>query len=153
VPPWVQYSTKPSNPQYPSIPLTAEEVVDLASAFELFGYWRLDIDSGHLFATEDICRIFGLPPTEGPLNLVTFTSRIHPDDMPVLMEIYERISQERLVYQNVYRVKSDGEGYKYVRSVGRFRDKPGTGGEIVGFTEECCPQTPAVTFSEPTAAE
>jgi PAS domain-containing protein len=128
--------------------LTAEEVVALASAFQLYGFWRLDIDTGLFFATPDVCRIFGLPPTEGPLNLVTVTSRIHPDDMPVLMQIYERASNERLMYQSIYRIRADSQDYKYVRSIGKFRDKPGTSGEVVGITHEFFAQTPAVTFAD-----
>ncbi|WP_117193601.1 PAS domain-containing protein [Rhizobium terrae] len=146
MPPWVQYTEKPSNTQYNEIPLSADEVVDLAAAFQFYGFWRIDLDTGHFFATEDVCHIFGLQPKKGPLDLVAITSRIHPEDMPVLMQIYERASQQRLTYHSIYRVRADDEDYKYVRSVGKFRDKPGTGGEVVGITYEFFAQNPVVTF-------
>ncbi|MGK6312497.1 PAS domain-containing protein [Neorhizobium sp. DT-125] len=128
------------------IGLSDTEVVELATAFRLYGFWRFDIDSGHLFATEDVSRIFGLEHREGPMNLVEIGARIHPEDMPLLMETFERASAGRLTYHNIYRIKSDAEHYKYVRSVGKFRDKPGTGGEVVGITYEFFAQRPGVTF-------
>jgi len=126
--------------------LSSEEVVELAAAFRLYGFWRIELDSGHFFATEDLCRIFGIEPQDGPINLMAITARIHPEDMPRLMETFERASAERLTYHNIYRIRTDVEDYKYVRSVGKFRDKPGTSGEVVGVTYEFFAQRPGVTF-------
>ncbi|MFB9948101.1 PAS domain-containing protein [Rhizobium puerariae] len=143
---WLQHLEKRLNTQYEKVGLSSDEAVNLAAAFRLYGFWRMEIDTGHFFATEDVCRIFGLEPQDGPINLVALIARIHPDDMPVLMEIYERASAERLTYHNIYRVKANAEDYKYVRTVGKFRDKPGTGGEVVGITYEFFEKSPGVTF-------
>ncbi len=35
-----------------------------------FGYWRVDIETGHFFGTEDVHAIFDLPYTPGVENLV-----------------------------------------------------------------------------------
>ncbi|WP_234811329.1 PAS domain-containing protein [Xaviernesmea oryzae] len=126
--------------------MSAEEVVELATAFRLYGFWRFDIETGHLFATEDVSRIFGIEHREGPMNLVEIGSRIHPEDMPLLMETFERASAGRLTYHNIYRIKSDAEHYKYVRTVGKFRDRPGSSGEVVGITYEFFERRPGVTF-------
>ena len=80
------------------------------------------------------------------MNLVEITSRIHPEDMPCLMETYERASGQRLTYHNIYRIRANAEDYKYVRTVGKFRDKPGTSGEVVGMTYEFFAHRPGVTF-------
>jgi PAS domain-containing protein len=143
---WVEHTEKRVNTQYREMGLSADEVIELASAFRFYGYWRIDLDTGHFFATEDVCRILGLEPKDGPLNMVAIIARIHPDDMPQLMETFERASGERLTYHNIYRVKADAERYKYVRSVGKFRDKPGTSGEVVGMTYEFFAERPGVTF-------
>lgn len=143
---WVQHTEKRVNTQYQQVGLSSEEVVELAAAFRLYGFWRIDLDSGHFFATEDLCRIFGIEPQDGPINLMAITARIHPEDMPRLMETFERASAERLTYHNIYRIRTDVEDYKYVRSVGKFRDKPGTSGEVVGVTYEFFAQRPGVTF-------
>jgi len=143
---WVQHTEKRVNTQYQQVGLSSEEVVELAAAFRLYGFWRIELDSGHFFATEDLCRIFGIEPQDGPINLMAITARIHPEDMPRLMETFERASAERLTYHNIYRIRTDVEDYKYVRSVGKFRDKPGTSGEVVGVTYEFFAQRPGVTF-------
>ncbi len=143
---WVQHTEKRVNTQYQQVGLSSDEVVELAAAFRLYGFWRIELDSGHFFATEDLCRIFGIEPQDGPINLMAITARIHPEDMPRLMETFERASAERLTYHNIYRIRTDVEDYKYVRSVGKFRDKPGTSGEVVGVTYEFFAQRPGVTF-------
>ncbi|MCC2610729.1 PAS domain-containing protein [Neorhizobium sp. Rsf11] len=143
---WVQHTEKRVNTQYQEVGLSPAEVVELASAFRLYGFWRIDLDTGHFFATEDLCRLFGLEPQDGPVNLMAITARIHPDDMPQLMETFERASAEKLIYHNIYRVRADAEDYKYVRTVGKFRDRPGTGGEVVGLTYEFFAQHPGATF-------
>jgi hypothetical protein len=143
---WVQHTEKRVNTQSQQVGLSSDEVVELAAAFRLYGFWRIELDSGHFFATEDLCRIFGMEPQDGPINLMAITARIHPEDMPRLMETFERASAERLTYHNIYRIRTDAEDYKYVRSVGKFRDKPGTAGEVVGVTYEFFAQRPGVTF-------
>ena len=146
MPQWVQYTEKRPNKQYREIGFATEELVDLVTAFRHYGFWRIDLDSGHFFGTEDIFHIFGMQPTHGPVNLVEMTGRIHPEDMPQILEIYERASSARLTYHTIYRVKADAEDYKYVRTIGKFRDKPGTGGEVVGITYEFFERRPGVTF-------
>ncbi|MGK9053850.1 PAS domain-containing protein [Neorhizobium petrolearium] len=143
---WLELARTDPNRQYEIIGLSAEEVVELAAAFRLYGFWRFDIETGHLFATEDVSRIFGIEHREGPMNLVEIGARIHPEDMPLLMETFERASAGRLTYHNIYRIKSDAEHYKYVRTVGKFRDKPGSSGEVVGITYEFFERRPGVTF-------
>ncbi|TCV74437.1 PAS domain-containing protein [Neorhizobium sp. R1-B] len=143
---WVQHAEKRVNTQYQQVGLSSDEVVELSASFRLYGFWRIELDSGLFFATEDVCRIFGMEPQEGPINLMAVTARIHPEDMPRLMETFERASAERLTYHNIYRVRTDAEDYKYVRSVGKFRDKAGSAGEVVGLTYEFFAQRPGVTF-------
>jgi hypothetical protein len=146
LPSWLEFARDTKKRQNEAAGLSDAEVVELAVVFRPFGFWRFDIDSGHLFGTEDISRIFGLEPQTGPINLVALGSKIHPDDMPLLMETFERASAGRLTYHNIYRVKSEGEAYKYVRSVGKYRAKPGTSGEVIGITYEFFERRPGVSF-------
>lgn len=127
--------------------VTDAEVVRLASAFREFGFFRIDLDTGHFFATSDICRIFGIPPTDGPVNMVELTAQIHPDDVPLLMESFERVSSVRGMYHNIYRVRAEN-GYKFVRSVGQFRAREGSSGEVVGITYEFFERVRSVAFAE-----
>lgn len=143
---WLEFARTSPNRQHDIMGLSDADVVELVTAFRLHGYWRFDVGTGHFFATEDVSRIFGLEHREGPMNLVEIGARIHPEDLPLIMETYERASADRLTYHNIYRVKSSAEHYKYVRTVGKFRRKPGTAGEVVGITYEFFERRPGVTF-------
>jgi len=128
--------------------LSETEIVELATAFRRFGFWRLDLGSGLFFASREIFKIFDMPFTEGPMNLIEVTSKIHPEDLAILMETFERSSSQRLGYHNTYRVRQETD-YKLVRSVAKYRDKPESdAGEIVGITYECLDSWQPVTFSD-----
>lgn len=128
--------------------MTESEVVELAQAFRLYGFFRIDLDSGHFFATPDVFRIFGMAFTSGPLNMVEFRSRIHPEDIPMLMESFERTCAEKQSYHNIYRALNVDDQYKFVRTVGKFRAKENGSGEIVGVTYEFFERLRTAAFSD-----
>jgi hypothetical protein len=130
-----------------SVGMTEREVVELVQAFRLYGFWSINLDTGLFRATPDVYRIFDMQPEDGRMNLVEFRERIHPDDLPILMECFERCSSLRQSYHMIYRIKR-GSGWKFVRTVGKFRDKPGTSGEIVGVTYEFFERLRTAAFSD-----
>jgi len=116
--------------------ISDRDIVTLVSAYRRFAIWRFDLATGHVFASAAAFDILGLDYTTGPMNMVAVTARIHPEDLPVLMETYERASKDCVGYHNLYRVR-DGESYKFVRSVAGFRRLPDCpAGEIVGVIYE-----------------
>lgn len=133
---WIEHSRKPYWPQHQAVGLNDIEVLELIASFRLCGYWRFDLDTGHLFGTPDFTEIFGMAPSSCPLNVVELSSTIHPDDLSVMMETFERASAARLTYHNLYRVKAANGLYKFVRSVGRFRTSAASQGEVIGMTYE-----------------
>jgi hypothetical protein len=143
---WIEYSRKPYEAQHRMVGLGDNEVLELVSSFRLCGFWRFDIDSGHFFGSPDYFQIFGMEHTTGPINLVKLSSLIHPDDLSSIMETFERASAARLTYHNLYRVKTDAENYRYVRSVGKFRPADTGQGDVVGMTYELFPQETTIGF-------
>ena len=105
------------------------------AAYRLFGFWRMNLETGHFFASEDVHQIFDLPYSEGPVNLTELMSRIHAEDRLLIAETFEQASLHRVGFHYVYRVDNGLGGYKMVRSVGKFRDDA-SGGGIVGITYE-----------------
>lgn len=114
--------------------ISDNEVIDLVTAFRAFGFWRMDLAAGLFYGTPDIFDIFGMEYRDGPINLVEFRDHIHPEDIPLLMESVERVSTGRRMYHTIYRVRGKGSAYKYVRTVGRYRETANGNGEIVGVT-------------------
>ena len=117
------------------IGITDAEIVRMLAAYRLFGFWRIDIETGHFFASEDVHTIFDLPYSDGPVNLAELMSRIHEEDRSLIAETFEQASLYRVGFHFVYRVDNRLGGSKLVRSVGRFRDDE-SGGGIVGITYE-----------------
>ncbi len=116
------------------IGISDAEIVALASAHRLFGFFRWELDTGHFYASADVFRIFGLTPSSSPMNLVDATASVHPDDLPVLMRAYEHSSATRADFHYIYRVADGNGGYRYIRTAGQFRDNGQA--EIAGITYE-----------------
>lgn len=117
------------------------------AAYRLFGFWRMNLDTGHFFASEDVHQIFRLPYTQGPVNLTELMSRIHQEDRLLIAETFEQASLHRVGFHYVYRVDNGLGGYKMVRSVGKFRDDA-SGGGIVGITYEFVEKLRIVGFED-----
>ncbi len=137
---WIEHSRKPYEAQNRLIGLSDTEVLELVGSFLLCGFWRFNIDSGHVFGTPEYCQIFDIEHSDGPLDLVRLSAAIHPDDLTVIMETFERASASRLTFHNLYRVRSGSSSFKFVRSVGKFRADDRGQGDVIGMTYEIFPQ-------------
>ncbi|MBY3035282.1 PAS domain-containing protein [Rhizobium laguerreae] len=131
------------------IGITDAEVVQMLAAYRLFGFWRIDIETGHFFASEDVHAIFGLSYSDGPVNLTELMSRIHEEDRSLIAQTFEETSRHGVGFHFVYRVDNRLGGYKLVRSVGRFRNDE-SGGGIVGITYEFVEKLRVVGFEDNT---
>jgi hypothetical protein len=119
--------------------LSVQDTLQLFMQFNRTGFWRFEIDTGHMFCCSQASAIFGIAATDGPLDMVALTARIHPDDLAVAMEGHEAAAAHRVAIHKTYRVVSQGNSYKLCCSVGYFREREGTGGDIVGITFEMPP--------------
>jgi hypothetical protein len=129
------------------IGVTDAEALTMFAAYRLFGFWRMNLETGHFFASEDVHQIFRLPYSEGPVNLTELMSRIHEEDRLLIAETFEQASLHRVGFHYVYRVDNGLGGYKMVRSVGKFRDDA-SGGGIVGITYEFVEKLRIVGFED-----
>ncbi|AYD01777.1 PAS domain-containing protein [Neorhizobium sp. NCHU2750] len=141
---WIEHSHKPYQAQHLLVGLSDREVLELVASFRLCGFWRFNVDTGHVFGTPEFCQIFGIDHSEGPLDLVRLSATIHPDDHAAMMETFERASAARLAYHNLYRVKTGTAKFKFVRSVGKFRANEDGEGDVIGMTYELFPQKSSI---------
>ncbi|AKH99332.1 PAS domain-containing protein [Hoeflea sp. IMCC20628] len=112
------------------------EIVGLMSCQHTVGYWRADLETGHVFWSSDIFTIFGLPFTKGPVDLPLANATVHPDDLPYMLELFERLAVDKTGFHYVLRLKNDQGGHKFVRTVGRFRIADDGREELYGMVEE-----------------
>ncbi len=59
-----------------------------AQAVAHVGHWELDFKSGSLYCSDEIYRIFGLPPQQYELSYNRLLEFIHPEDLERLKEAY-----------------------------------------------------------------
>lgn len=60
------------------------------------GHWRMDIETGHFFGTEDVHAIFDLPYAPGAANLVDLLSRLHEEDRILIAQTFEHESLHKV---------------------------------------------------------
>ncbi|MCO5730473.1 PAS domain-containing protein [Rhizobium sp. SSA_523] len=109
---------------------------DFVRAFRSFnrtGFWRANLESGHVFFCEQACSIFGLKPTDKPINLIAAFSRIHPDDLMRVVEVHEASSVHPMAYQKIFRIRIDGEGYRWFGFICATHKGRAESGEITGM--------------------
>jgi len=103
------------------IHIQGEELFELVCAHQKYGFWRTELDAGHVFWSSDIFEIYGMTYTSGPINLVEANSAVHPEDLPYMLELFERAAEEKTGFHYILRLQDGDLNYKYVRSVGRYR--------------------------------
>ena len=118
------------------IGLTDAEIVGLVSCRHPAGYWRSDLATGHVFWSKDIFDIYGMEYTKGPVRLPLANAAVHPDDLTYMLELIERAAADKSGFHYVLRLKNGMGGYKYVRSIGRYRVTGDGREELYGMFEE-----------------
>lgn len=103
------------------IGVSGDEIFELVCAHQKFGFWRTELDNGHVFWSSDIFEIYGMEYTTGPINLIEANNAVHPDDLPFMLELLERAAEDKSGFHYILRLKDGDSHYNYVRSVGRFR--------------------------------
>ena len=118
------------------IGLTDAEIVDLVSRRNSMGYWRSDLESGHVFWSKGVFDIYGMEFTKGPVNLTAAYRNVHADDLNLMLELIERAASEKTGFHYVLRLKTGEDSVKYVRSVGRYRMTGDGREELFGIVEQ-----------------
>jgi len=110
------------------------EVVDLLGSLSPLGLWRLEIETGHIYWSEDSARIHGMEKSDGPVSLSEILASYHPEDAELIEQVVGAATIERNSFRFVLRVKDSKGAYRLVATAGRFR--PDNGGELFGYCHE-----------------
>lgn len=128
--------TIPHAPDLDHIGLTDADVARLASCQPTTGYWRADMATGHVFWSPIIFAIYGMAPVKGPVNLKQANEAVHPDDLPYMLKLIEQAAADKTGFHYVLRLKDKKQGYKFVRSIARYRVTADGREELFGMFEE-----------------
>lgn len=107
-------------------------LLEALSQFDLYGAWRVDLDTGMVYWTRDVFEIHGLPYKEGPVDIKEAISRYHPDDRELVNNCIEEAAARKSGFRFVLRLMTPDGQNKLVKSNGRYRVNREGRGEIFG---------------------
>jgi signal transduction histidine kinase len=111
----------------------------LAEAQELahIGSWEWDIRSDRVTWSEELYRIYDLPPARGELDYAAYLGRIHPGDRDDVRAIVEGALEERSAFEMSHRIVLDDGSERIVQGRGRVvLDANGAPVRMVGTAQD-----------------
>ncbi|TAL86523.1 MAG: PAS domain S-box protein [Rhodanobacter sp.] len=110
-----------------------------AQALAHLGSWELHLKTGELHWSPETCAIFGVERSPGRGGVEILRSRVHPDDLPALIDAQNRLHQGAADIDMQYRIiRPDGE-VRVLRELGSLRlgeDEPVAAGAVQDITEQ-----------------
>ena len=82
------------------------------------GSFATSVSSGAFIVSPELLRIFGFDPVEKNPTVEMFRERIHPDDLPSLLEISNKARSAKTDYEVDYRIVLADGSIRYAHSVG-----------------------------------
>lgn len=96
------------------------QVSDNAEKVAGISHWKININTGKFFYSDNFFRILGLKPNAFEQNMENFTPYIHPDDLEEAVRKHEESMRDHTPTSMIYRiVRKDGE-IRYINSTGDF---------------------------------
>jgi len=103
------------------IGLEDASLLEALSQFDLYGAWRIELETGMVYWTHDVFEIHGLPVREGPVDLTKVISLYHPDDRELVMNCIEEAATRKTGFRYVLRLTTPDGHNKLVKCNGRYR--------------------------------
>jgi PAS domain S-box-containing protein len=108
------------------------------------GSWSVDIASETVTASPELLRLFGFKPGEDSSSADSYFNKIHPEDRESARALFRKCVNERIDFEDHYRVLGDSGAIKYMRSIGHgVLNETGKLAEIFGTILDNTEQTEA----------
>jgi PAS domain S-box-containing protein len=115
----------------------SEERLRLALEAGRMGTWDWDMLAGRLRWSEQLERIFGLPPGGFGGSLSDYLSAVHPEDREAVMSTVTRDLEERRAYQQELRIVRPDGSLRWIEGRGQILlDEAGRPVRMVGVTTD-----------------
>jgi two-component system cell cycle sensor histidine kinase/response regulator CckA len=83
------------------------------------GSWQFDVATNEVVWSDELWRIFGLPPREFGLSYDEYLAMVHPDDQYVVKSINEKSQHEKTDFAYDYRIVHPDGTVRFLRARGR----------------------------------
>lgn len=90
------------------------DILETALGSGLVGTYLLDVAQRQVFADPSLCAMFGLPFSPAGIQLNSFTSRIHPDDLKRTNQEREASLSQGDSYLMEYKALSESNAYRWL---------------------------------------
>lgn len=108
------------------------------------GSWERDLRHGGLMWSDELYRILALDPKAADPAHTQLLSRVHPDDLGMVTEAYQRLEQDGTPFHLEHRLLLPGDVVKYMRQSGeQLTDDEGVALKIIGTIQDITPQKQA----------
>src|SRR5580704_10555377 len=100
------------------------------------GYWVWDLDSNRVILSDETCRIFGLAPQVGSIDIAAVGEMFHPDDREAVFRTAEEAIRSGTRAECEHRlIRPDGE-VRVVHSLGDVRKNSEGRAQLFGTTQD-----------------
>lgn len=108
-----------------------------AERIALLGHWELDIPQNKLHWSDEIYRIFEMPPTQEDASYEGFLNRVYPDDRDVVDKAYAESLKSKTLYSIDHRIMLRDGNVKYVHEqCENFYDSHGNAIRSIGTIQD-----------------
>jgi PAS domain S-box-containing protein len=97
--------------QKTSLQTTAYQYAELLTGH---GIWYCNKSTNEVFYSDNLYRIYGLPPQSLNAHLHTFTHFIHPADKETVVDVFDKAYQAQVPLNIEYRILVNGQEEKYI---------------------------------------
>ncbi len=98
----------------------SEERLNLALEIGRMGTWDVDLGTNLMFWSLSEYELFGYVPGECTPSWEAWKSRIHPDDLPLVLERWDAAKRNRLDFHVEFRVCLPDDGFRWIEDKARF---------------------------------
>jgi PAS domain S-box-containing protein len=119
----------------------SESYLEEAQRISHTGSWAGSPGPGPLrYWSEECFRLLGFDPHEGLPTVETFYQRIHPDDLPRMIELMAKAAREKMGFEFDYRIVHPGGEVRDIRAIGHPAFNPSSKlveyvGTVIDITE------------------
>jgi PAS domain S-box-containing protein len=101
------------------------------------GYWIWNLDTNRVVFSNETCRIYGINPQEGPIDLEAIRELIHPEDRGYVFENAERSVRDKVPIETEHRLIRPSGEIRIVYSRGALtKDAAGRPYEMFGTCQD-----------------
>jgi PAS domain S-box-containing protein len=101
------------------------------------GSYEWDPATNTVARSDELCRIFGVPPDEFEPTFEGYIQRVHPEDRGTTRSIIERAFRDSSRFEFEERIVQPGGAIRLLRSQGNWiADKPGGPKKLVGICQD-----------------